>query len=70
MLDAFNLITKAGVYKEPLLDFLCDLVRIPSVNGRDSEAQVAERIRAESELLGFNASLPAADPARPNVLVN
>lgn len=70
MLDTVDLMTKASAYKEPLLDFLRDLIRIPSVNGRDSEAQVAERIRAEAEQLGFNASLPAADPDRPNVLVS
>ena len=49
--------------------FLQDLVRIPSVNGRDTEAAVAQRVLAEAARLGFEARLPARDPARPNVLV-
>ncbi len=51
-----------------LLAFLQDLVRIPSVNGRDTEAAVAERICAEAARLGLPAELSAADPARPNAL--
>jgi len=50
--------------------FLQDLVRIRSVNGRDSEKAVAERITQEAKLLKLEATLPASDPDRPNVLVN
>ena len=49
--------------------FLQDLVRIPSVNGRDPEANVALRVVEEAERLGLPARLSAADPERPNVLV-
>ncbi len=49
--------------------FLQDLVRIPSVNGRDTEAPLARRIAQEAEMLGLPAQLIALDPARPNVVV-
>ncbi len=52
-----------------LLDFLRDLVRIPSVNGRDPERPVAERVLDEANEIDLPAELHAADPARPNVLV-
>jgi acetylornithine deacetylase/succinyl-diaminopimelate desuccinylase-like protein len=45
------------------------LVRIPSVNGRENEATVAQRVIEEATRLGFDARLIAADPARPNALV-
>jgi acetylornithine deacetylase/succinyl-diaminopimelate desuccinylase-like protein len=49
--------------------FLQDLVSIPSVNGRDSEAAVAERIADEAAMLELESRLIAADKNRPNVLV-
>jgi succinyl-diaminopimelate desuccinylase len=49
--------------------FLQDLVRIPSVNGRNTEAAVARRVVEEAERLDLPARLVAADPERPNVLV-
>ena len=53
-----------------LLALLQDLVRLRSVNGRDSEAAVAHRLAQEAERLGLDAELVALDPARPNVLVS
>ena len=53
---------------EPLTSFLQDLVRIHSVNGRDPEQAVAERVLAEAQHLGFDAELIAHDPQRPNVV--
>lgn len=50
------------------LSFLQDLVRIPSVNGRESEAAVSLRVAQEAERLGFAARLVALDAQRPNVL--
>ena len=59
-----------------VISFLQDLVRIPSVNGRQSEAEVAQRVALEARRLGLQVSLPASictlsanSPDRPNVLV-
>ena len=52
-----------------MVNFLRDLVRIRSVNGRDSEAAVAQRIVDEAVRLGFEARLVAKDADRPNALV-
>jgi acetylornithine deacetylase/succinyl-diaminopimelate desuccinylase-like protein len=49
--------------------FLQDLVRIRSVNGRDRELEIAERVRDEAQRLGFEATLAGSDPERPNVIV-
>jgi succinyl-diaminopimelate desuccinylase len=64
-----TLLDQAGHYEAQVIAFLQDLVRIPSVNGRDNESAVVARIRQEAQALGFDASLIAADPARPNILV-
>ncbi|HUF38783.1 MAG TPA: M20/M25/M40 family metallo-hydrolase [Anaerolineales bacterium] len=61
---------QAGSYADDLVAFLQDLVRIPSVNGRDPERPAAERVAAEAEKLGFDAALHASNPDRPNVLVS
>ncbi len=53
-----------------MLAFLQDLVRLRSVNGRDTETAVAERIAEEARRLGLAAELIAADAQRPNVLVS
>ena len=63
------LLTAAGKYQSDLTTFLRDLVRIPSVNGRDTEAALAQRIQAEASKLGFESRLVALQPERPNVLV-
>ncbi len=59
----------AQPYLLEVVRFLQDLVRIPSVNGRDSEAGVARRVAAEAEKLNLPVRLVASDPQRPNVLV-
>jgi acetylornithine deacetylase/succinyl-diaminopimelate desuccinylase-like protein len=59
----------ARKYQADLTTFLRDLVRIPSVNGRDTEAALAQRIQVEAGRLGFEAQLVALQPERPNVLV-
>ncbi len=64
-----RLLSKAQAYRADLVDFLIDLVRIPSVNGRENEAAVAQRVVEEAERLGFEARLVAKDPARPNALL-
>jgi acetylornithine deacetylase/succinyl-diaminopimelate desuccinylase-like protein len=52
-----------------LLSFLQDLVRIPSVNGRETEAAVAQRIFEEAQRLKLDARLVAATSDRPNLVV-
>jgi acetylornithine deacetylase/succinyl-diaminopimelate desuccinylase-like protein len=59
----------ASAYEPEVTSFLQDLIRLPSVNGRDSEAAVARRIEAEAKRLGLTAELVASDPERPNVVV-
>ena len=65
-----KLIEKAEQYSENMTAFLQDLVRIPSVNGRDTERKVAERIIAEAEQLGLTCFLKAMDDMRPNAVVS
>lgn len=67
--DKHQLLSAARGYQGGAVAFLQDLVRIPSVNGRDTEIQVAQRVVEEAERLGLPARLIAADPGRPNVLV-
>lgn len=53
-----------------VISFLESLVKIPSVNGRDSESGIALRIKQEAERLGLHAGLTALNPDRPNVIVD
>ncbi len=68
--DTVRIDKAATAYAPAVLSFLQDLVRLPSVNGRDSETAVAHRIAAEAEQLGLASELIAADAQRPNVLVS
>jgi succinyl-diaminopimelate desuccinylase len=68
--EKFQKLTEAAEqYSEQIVKFLQDLVRVPSVNGRDSEKKVAERIVVEGERLGFTSFLKAKDKSRPNAVV-
>jgi succinyl-diaminopimelate desuccinylase len=49
---------------------LQDLVRLPSVNGRDPERPVVERLLEAALQLGLDGELVAGDDARPNALVH
>lgn len=64
-----NLLEPAKSYQNDLLGFLQDLIRIPTVNGRNSEKPVAERIIKEAQHLNLTAQLSAKEPNRPNALV-
>ena len=64
------LLSAAEGYRPDLVAFLCDLVRIPTVNGRDVEAPLAIRIEQEARRLGLNSRLAALQPERPNILVS
>jgi succinyl-diaminopimelate desuccinylase len=69
ILDSSFLLAGANKYQTNLIDFLRDLVRIPSVNGRDTERLLAERIQMEAHKLGLESNLVALQPERPNILV-
>lgn len=69
-MTAVNQLAEAAAVRQPeVVAFLQDLVRLRSVNGRDTETAVAQRIAAEAERLRLPAQLIAADLERPNVLV-
>lgn len=61
---------KARLHLPEVVGFIESLVRIPSVNGRDPESAVAQRIFQEAERLGLHAALTALEPTRPNVIVD
>lgn len=67
--DAQALLARAKAYAPDLQVFLQDLVRIPSVNGRDFEKSIAERILEEGRRLGFSSRLAIKEESRPNALV-
>jgi succinyl-diaminopimelate desuccinylase len=67
--DISALLSTARKYQPDLVAFLRDLVRIPTVNGRDPEAPLAERIQSEADKLGLESHLVALQPERPNILV-
>lgn len=68
-LSPARLLAAARSYEPALVAFLQDLVRTPSVNGQESEAAVAARVRQEARQLSLPAHLVARDRARPNVIV-
>ena len=67
--NAASLLRAANPYQPDITAFLSDLVRIPSVNGRDPEDRIAQRIQQEADKLGLESRLVAQEPDRPNVLV-
>ena len=69
ILDTSTLLIAAGKYQNDLTSFLRELVRIPSVNGRETEAALVERIQVEANRMGFESRLVALQPERPNILV-
>jgi succinyl-diaminopimelate desuccinylase len=64
-----QLLACADGYKDATTAFLQDLVQIPSVNGRESERAVAERIVQEGRRLGFESKLVFKDEERPNAII-
>jgi acetylornithine deacetylase/succinyl-diaminopimelate desuccinylase-like protein len=67
--DTSSLLTSAATYQSDLTAFLRDLVRIPSVNGRDPESPLAERIQVGANKLALESRRVAVVPERPNILV-
>ncbi len=70
MLSEKELVNASQSYQPRVVAFLQDLVRTRSVNGRDPEKVMAERIIQEATRLNLDNQLAASDPERPNVLVN
>lgn len=68
--DIPALMTVARKYDSRIVEFLRDLVRIPTVNGRDLEAPLAARILEEARALGLDARQVALQEDRPNALVS
>jgi acetylornithine deacetylase/succinyl-diaminopimelate desuccinylase-like protein len=68
--DLSALLSAAEGYQPDLVAFLRDLVRIPTVNGRDVEAPLAFRIEQEARKLGLKSRKVALQPERPNILVS
>lgn len=69
-LDTNAIFKKASEYAPQVEAFLADLVRIPSVNKRDPEINVAKRILEEAQKLGLENKLVAKDNQRPNALAS
>jgi acetylornithine deacetylase/succinyl-diaminopimelate desuccinylase-like protein len=69
MLAAQDLLSIAQQRRAEVAAFLQDLVRTPSVNGRDNEAALAQRVADEAARLQLEARLVGVEAARPNVLV-
>lgn len=69
LLPSESLLKSAASYREPMIEFLGDLVRISSVNGRDPEETIARRILLEAKKLGLTGRLEAKEKTRPNVVI-
>ncbi len=69
-LDTKAILEKAKEYAPQVEAFLADMVRIPSVNKRDPEVNIAHRILQEAQKLGLDNELVAKDKQRPNALAS
>ena len=69
MTDTSTLLAASKKYQDDITAFLQDLVRIPTVNGRDPEFALTVRIQEEASKLGLESRLVALEPERPNVLI-
>ncbi len=68
--ELFALLAAAEGYRPDLVAFLGDLVRIPTVNGRDVEAPLVVRIEQEARRLELDSHRVALHSDRPNILVS
>jgi acetylornithine deacetylase/succinyl-diaminopimelate desuccinylase-like protein len=68
-LDPQQILTQARARLPEMTALLQELVRIPSVNARDPETAVAERITAAARRLGLDAELTGTQTGRQNALV-
>ncbi len=65
-----RLVAAAQARRDAIAGFCSRLIQIPSVNGMDDEANVAQAIVDEARTLGLAAELAGADTRRPNVIVS
>ena len=65
-----NLQVAVKSHEDDMVTFLCDLVNLQSVNGRNSEMAVALRIAEEAQKIGLQCKVEAADETRPNVMAS
>jgi len=56
-------------YNQPLVEFCQELVRTPSVNGKDFEREISQLVADRAKKLGLPQELKALDEDRPNVFV-
>jgi len=56
-------------YNQPLIEFCQELVRTPSINGKDLEWEISQLVAAKAKKLGLPQKLIALDKSRPNVFV-
>ncbi len=56
-------------YNQPLIDFCQELVRTPSVNGKDFESAISSLVATRAKELGLPQELIALEKDRPNVFV-
>jgi succinyl-diaminopimelate desuccinylase len=68
--DIGRLLSAAQDTLPDMVTFLGDLVRIPTVNGRDVEEALVERIEQEARTLGLASLRAARQSERPNLLVH
>lgn len=69
-LDTNAILEKAREYAPQVEAFLADMVQVPSVNKRDPEVNIAQRILQEAQKLGLDNELAAKDEQRPNALAS
>lgn len=65
-----RLVAAAQARQDAIAGLCSRLIQIPSVNGMDDEANVAQAIVDEARTLGLAAELAGADTRRPNVIVS
>lgn len=59
----------AQTYNKPLVEFCQELVKTPSVNGKDLERGISELVMARAKELGLPQELTSLDKDRPNVFI-
>ena len=58
-----------GKFSQEIITLCQELIRIPSVNGKNNELEIAQFIAGFARDHGLETELPALEPNRPNVLV-
>lgn len=64
-----NIVQKTLLYKNELIEFCRELIKIPSVNGKNSERKIAELVTKRAKKLSLPQKLISLEKERPNVFV-